>query len=428
MGKRRAALAPILLHQGMQPRQHPKLPPRLLRAAALVTLGALMCAAAGCSFLPFAFFTTASVVMPQNTSLAMSGVRGVYTTASIASDERDVNTMMRDNVLTFKAQSALMTAHAGDGVQVRAYNGELFAVGVVDTQADRDRVILAMQNVKGVGDVKGYIRLRDTEAPMNRMGDDALAMRARLALGRHILHKNAGVDIQAVDGQLCLMGVVGTHAEALDLIQYVESVTGKPALSLLSIHEEYATGRQQTNRVYLLRPDDDTVLSAEMRLREPNPLSNAPVRPEREAAFAEAPDAPTATVASAAAPARDYAAEAPAGGSNGPVYRAAVTPPPRLTPIMKAPAIAPARIAEARPAMPRIAAASAGSARAHASRRLEAMAHAERNPLARAELLALAGKIATDRELSISDRLSVAADMATQAEARNKIQDMLAQY
>lgn len=421
MGKRRNALAPILLPKGMTRRTHQKFPSRVLRAAALSALGALMCGAAGCSLLPFALFTTASAVVPQNTSLAMSGVRGLYTTASIASDERDVNTMMRDNVLSFKAQSALMTAHAGGGVQARAYNGEIFAVGVVDTEADRDRVIVALRNVKGVDTVKGYIRLRETETPANRLDDDALAMRARLALSRHILHKNAGVDIQAVDGQLCLMGVVGTHAEALDLIQYVESVTGKPALSLLSIRDEYATGQKQTNRIYLLRPDDDAILSAELHMQDPNPLPNAPVHvaPAGEPPFASDP------AAQGAAP-HDYAANAPAGGSNGPVYRAAVTRPQRLASAIPAPP----RIAAARPVIPRIAPAptAAGSARTHASRRLEAMAHAESNPLARAELLALAGKIATDRELSISDRLSVAADMATQAEAKSRIRDMLDQY
>ncbi len=419
MDKRRNVLAPILLPKGMTRRTHPKLPSRILRAATLTTLGALLCGAAGCALLPFALFTTASAVVPQNTSLAMSGVRGIYTTASIASDERDVNTMMRDNVLSFKAQSALMTAHAGDGVQARAYNGELFAVGVVDKEADRDRVITALRSVKGVESVKGYIRLRETEAPANRLDDDALAMRARLAMGRHILHKNAGVDIQAVDGQLCLMGVVGTHAEALDLIQYVESVTGKPALSLLSIHEEYATGQEQTNRIYLLRPDNDAILSAELHMDEPNPLPNSPVRvaPNSEPPFASDP---------ASTPC-DYAADAPAGGSNGPVYRAAATPPPRLAPAIAKP-LRPAfpRIAAARPVMPRIA--PTGSARAQACHRLEAMARAEGNPQARTELLALAGKIAADRELSISDRLSVAADMATQANAKSRIRDMLDQY
>ena len=54
---------------------------------------------------------------------------------------------MRDNVLTYKAQSALLTAGGSRDVQVRSYNGEIFAVGVVDTLADRDRVIRAMRLV-----------------------------------------------------------------------------------------------------------------------------------------------------------------------------------------------------------------------------------------------------------------------------------------
>jgi len=358
---------------------------RTLRAVLLAALGPLLFCVGGCAMLPFAIATTASFAMPQNASFAMTGVKSVYTTASIASDERDINTMMRDNVLTYKAQSALLTADGSRDVQVRSYNGELFAVGVVDTQADRDRAIRAMQNVKGVGAIKGYIRLRGFEAPINRLADGKLEDSARLALSRHLLHKNSGVEIQAVDGQLCLMGVVGTHAEALDIIQYVETVTGKPALSLLAIRDEYASGQTQTNRLYLLRPGDDSVLHAAMR-DDPNPLPSAPIRMVRAGQTAPPPSI----------------------HDSGPVYRAAVTP-PRGQP---APALAPA----------------VNKVRAHAQQKLAAMARQEANPLARAELLALADQIAQDRELSISDRLSVAADSSRHPQAKSKILAMLAQY
>ena len=90
------------------------------------------------------------------------------------------------------------------------------------------------------------------------------------------------------------------------------------------------------------------------------------------------------------------------------MYRAAVTPPRSLS----APALAPA----------------VNKIRAHAQQKLAAMARQEANPLARAELLALADQIAQDRELSISDRLSVAADSARQPQAKSKILAMLAQY
>jgi len=313
-------------------------PKRILRAALMAAFGLWLFCAGGCAMLPFAITTTAGLAMPQNASLAMSSVKGVYNTAYLASDERDMNTIMRDNMLSLKAQSAMLTAQGSADVQVHAYNGEIFAVGVVDTQADRDRVIRAMQNVKGVGAIKGYIRLRDSEVPINRLADGKLEDSARLAMSRHLLHKNSGVEIQAVDGQLCLMGVVGTHAEALDIIQYVETVTGKPALSLLAIRDEYASGQTQTNRLYLLRPGDDSILHAAMR-DDPNPLPSAPIR--------------MASSGQAALPQGSH--------DSGPVYRAAVTPPRSLS----APALAPA----------------VNKIRAHAQQKLAAMARQEANPL-----------------------------------------------
>ncbi|OIO05978.1 MAG: hypothetical protein AUJ49_00425 [Desulfovibrionaceae bacterium CG1_02_65_16] len=384
------------MHSGMKNRRRTAAPPRALRAVIMVALGLWLFCAGGCAMLPFAIATTASFAMPQNASFAMTGVKSVYTTASIASDERDINTMMRDNVLSYKAQSALLTAGGSENVRVRAYNGELFAVGVVDAQADRDRVIRAMQNVKGVGAIKGYIRLRDSETPVNRLADGNLETTARFAINRHLLHKNSGVEIQAVDGQLCLMGVVGTHAEALDIIQYVETVTGKPALSLLAIRDEYAAGQTQTNRLYLLRPGDDSVLDAAMR-DDPNPLPSTPIRIAQAAGGVPAGPVAQSVSALRAIPAMRTAQ------NTGPVYRAAVTPPPALA-----------------PALNRV--------RAHAQQKLAAMARQEANPLARAELFTLAAQVAQDRELSISDRLSVAADSATQPQAKSRILAMLAQY
>ena len=96
--------------------------------------------------LPFALTTTASFVMPQTASLAMSGIKSAYQGAYLASDERDMNTILRDNMLSLKAQSALLTAQGSSDVHAYAYNGEVFAVGVVNTQDDRDRIITAAGN------------------------------------------------------------------------------------------------------------------------------------------------------------------------------------------------------------------------------------------------------------------------------------------
>lgn len=383
---------------------------RLARPAILAALGIWLFCAGGCAMLPFAITTGASLAMPPTASLAMSGVKGAYNTAVIASDERDINTMVRDNMLTLKAKSALMAAEGGKDVEVLALNGDLFAVGSVATLAERDEIINAMRQVPGVGDVKGHLRLRDPETSPSLSADDSLENSARRALSRHLLHKNAGVEVEAVEGELCLMGVVGTHAEALDLIQYLESVTNARVMSLLAIRNEYATGRTETNRLYLLAPGEGDPLGT-LRLHEDAPalpwgaISLAQTGPAREVhaastALASPLASPRATVARRTAPGE---------------YRAAVT----------RPAIASARpqVAPAHAVAPAV-----NKVRAQMQQKLISLAKREHNPQAQAELLTLANQVAQDRDVSISDRLSVAAAQATQLQAKAQIEKLLALY
>lgn len=347
--------------------------------------------------LPFAI-SGASLAMPQNASLAVSGVKGAYNTAYLASDERDMNTIVRDNMLTLKAKSALLTVKGADDVQVLALKGDLFAVGTVKSTAERDEIIRAMQQVQGVGSVKGHLPLRDPEVPPSMSADANLENRARMALSRHLLHKNSGVEIQAVEGELCLMGVVGTHAEALDLIQYVESVTGARAISLLAIRNEYATGRTETNRLYLLEPSDAPA---------PRGLSLYPDAPEA----APLPRTPIVLAKTMHPAPANQAAEYRTSS-----YRASAYLPPARPVAITSPSAAPSPVQAWNPA------------RAHMQQKLTSLAKREQNPQARAELLALANQVAQDRDVSISDRLSVAAAQATQQQAKAKIEALLSLY
>lgn len=402
-------------------------PARLPRPAIWVALGLWLFCAGGCAMLPFAITTGASLAMPPTASLAMSGVKGAYNTAVIASDERDINTMVRDNMLTLKAKSALMSAEGGGEVEVLALNGDLFAVGTVGTLAERDEIINAMRQVPGVGDVKGHLRLRDPETSPSLSADDSLENSARRALSRHLLHKNAGVEVEAVEGELCLMGVVGTHAEALDLIQYLESVTNARVMSLLAIRNEYATGRTETNRLYLLAPGDADPLGT-LRLHE-----DAPALPWGAISLGQTGPAPEAD----ALLARPLA---PAARRTAPgEYRAAVTRPPLASvrpavPAAKAavhstaPTATHAEIARPQVAPAHAAVPAVNKVRAQMQQKLISLAKREHNPQAQAELLTLANQVAQDRDVSISDRLSVAAAQATQLQAKAQIEKLLELY
>lgn len=339
-----------------------------LRALVLGLLALMLCGTGGCAMLPFALSTTASLAAPRTASLAFSGVKNIYQTAQLAADERDMNTILRDNMLTMKAKSTLLTEQAAADVQVYAYNGDIFAVGTVENETQRNYIINTLQSVKGVDEVMGVLRMRDLENPYAGLKDDFLENTTRMALSRYVLHKNAGVEISAVQGEICLVGVVGTHAEALDLIQYVESVSGTRAMSLLAIRDEYAAGKPENNHRYLLAPSPE---HAPARAPEPARLA--------EAKTSQLPAAPTMT-------------------------RSAM--------------------ADNQPAQPVV----WNKARLRLGAQLKSLAKNLKDPSAKAELLTLAGQVTTDRDVSITDRLSVAAAQATNQHARLKIQSLLALY
>jgi osmotically-inducible protein OsmY len=382
------------------------LPARFLRPALLAALGLWLFCAGGCAVLPFAITTGASFAMPATASLAMSGVKGAYSTAYLASDERDMNTILRDNMLTLKAKSAVMSAKGGDDVEVLAINGDIFAVGTVQSLAERDEIILAMQKIEGVGTVKGHLRLRDSETPGSLSADSSLQNQAHMALSRHLLHKNSGVEVQAVDGELCLMGVVGTHAEALDLIQYIETVTSARVRSLLAIRNEYATGRSETNQLYRLSSSGEIDQRSLVQYSEELPLPNAPILFSQTAA-GQAP-APHTTLAAQVAQTRPVAAHAAIARS----HAIAVTKPHIAQPTTQPTAAAP----------------TWNKARAHMQQKLIGLAKSVQNPQAKAELLTLADNVAHDTDVSISDRLAVAAAQATQAQSKAHIEKLLTLY
>ena len=80
--------------------------------------------------------------------------------------------------------------------------------------------------------------------------------------------------------------------------------------------------------------------------------------------------------------------------------------------------------AKAQPAEPAV----WNKARVRLGAQLQTAARQLKNPTAKAELMTLAMQVTTDRDLSITDRLSVAAAQATSQHSRHKIQSLLALY
>lgn len=381
-------------------------PARIPRLPLLALLGLLLFCTGGCAMLPFAL-TGASFAVPPAASLAMSGAKAAHKVGFVATDERDPNTIMRDNMLALKGQSALLNGQGARDVHVYAYTGDIFAVGLVDSVEERDQIIRTLRGVRGVDEVKGLIRLRGEPKIYARMSDTALQNYVRMSVGGHLLHKNGQVEIDAVNGELCIMGVVGTHAEALDLIQYVESITGARANSLLAIRDEYAAQQPDTNRRYLLATSEevrDPYASATMAGQSGQPGQSGQAGQSGQPGLSALPG--LANVANM-------------GGLVGPRLTLPVSPVAYPRAALTAPPTN-----DEHPALRT----AWNKTRLRLGERITAMAKREKSELARSELLALAGHITTDRDLSITDRLSVAAAQARDPHAKHAINTLLSAY
>lgn len=216
------------------------------------------------------------MAVPQTASLAITAASTVHKTVLIAADERAADDMLSDKLLTFQAQALLLTEPHTD-LEATCYNGDIYLVGEFATPTDRDRIIARLQEIDGVRSVKGVIKqqspdLLATVKPTVTDSHAETVIEAGLFKELHI--RSANVDVEVVQGEAVVIGVVRDKEEGDRIIDIVKRLRPKSdrkvtVTSLLAYQDAYESGRTQANETYALMTQKQVLASVDTGSKTP---------------------------------------------------------------------------------------------------------------------------------------------------------------
>ena len=232
------------------------------KLAVIIALLFAVCFSGGCAVVPALVTTGASFAVPQAASVAISAASTVHKTALIAADERDMDDMVSDKMTTIRAQAALLS-EPGVDVDAQCLNGDLYVVGEYATPEDRDDLVASLQQIEGVQSVKGVLKpMPDSLVALVEptISDKHAETVIEAGLLKELNFKSANVDVEVVQGEAVIMGVVEDDAEARSVVALVERLrphTSHPVkvTSLLAAQDVFEQGGRQANDDFVLLTD-----------------------------------------------------------------------------------------------------------------------------------------------------------------------------
>ena len=232
------------------------------KIAVIIALLFAACFSGGCAVVPALVTTGASFAVPQAVSVAISTASTVHKTALIAADERDMDDMITDKMTTIRAQAALLS-EPGVDVDAQCLNGDLYVVGEYATPEDRDEMVASLQQVEGVQSVKGVLKpMPDSLVALVEpaISDKHAETVIEAGLIKELHIKSANVDVEVVQGEAVIMGVVEDDAEAHAVVALVERLrphSSHPVkvTSLLAVQNVFEQGGRQANDDFVLLTD-----------------------------------------------------------------------------------------------------------------------------------------------------------------------------
>lgn len=223
-----------------------------------------------CAVVPALVTTGASMAVPQTASLVITAAGTVHKTVLYAADERDTQDIFADYMLTVQAQAMLLSEPEVD-MDATCFNGDIYLVGDYTTVADRDRVISRLSELKGVSSVKGVVKERPTSLtamvePTITDNHAETVIETGLLGELHI--KSANVDVEMVQGEAVIMGVVRDKEEAQHVIDVVKRLRPKSkreikVTSLLAFQDVHDKGGVQENQMYALHAETPQTMVAD---------------------------------------------------------------------------------------------------------------------------------------------------------------------
>lgn len=235
-------------------------------AIIMILLFALL--SGGCAVIPALVTTGASFAVPQTISLAMTAAGTVHKTVLYAADERNTGEIISDKMKTIQAQAMMLDEQIS--ADATCLNGDIYVVGEYSTPAARDHVIEELQSIEGVNSVKGALKPMPTK--LSELVEPTIAdthaetvIETGLLAKLHV--KSANVDVEVVQGEAFIIGVVEDAAEAQSVVNIVEGLRPKSdrplkVTSLLALQDSYEAEKQQPNQIFALLTQSQMLAAA----------------------------------------------------------------------------------------------------------------------------------------------------------------------
>lgn len=355
----------------------------MMKHVAAIIILLSLAVSGGCAVVPALVTTGASLAVPQTASMVITAASTVHKTVLFAADERSADDMFADKLLTLRAQGILLTEPQAH-MEATCFNGDIYLVGEFATPADRDRIITRLRSIKGVRSVKGVIKQQPSEMmaglkPAVSDGHAETVIEAGLLKELHI--RSANVDVEVVQGEAVVMGVVYDKAEAEDVIDIVKGLRPQSehpikVTSLLAYQDVHESGAMQANEMYALH-------SSKQMLAAAVPTPDIPVTESETPTVNPTPTDPDMEIDESPALEKLYARYIPAKPSTW------------------------------------------QKARRKMKARIFDLAKSETNPQAKKELITLSTRVLKDKNVSIERRLLKTLNSTQQSSVRKQVAKIL---
>jgi hyperosmotically inducible protein len=191
----------------------------------------------GCAMVPFGIGLIPGA--PAYVSSLIGSGQSVYETAM---DERTTEQQMLDAIVAGHAQAELYKNKdiRADQITTYCYFGKLYLVGEYDSQEQLRTIYECVDKVEGKRQVISRLYLRDENGENNFFSDQATYADLRAQLMADFEVTSTPVEVQIVQGDIILLGVIHDKAERDRIVAHAMSMEGVNRVVSYLYHQENA--------------------------------------------------------------------------------------------------------------------------------------------------------------------------------------------
>ncbi|MEZ7198208.1 BON domain-containing protein [Pseudodesulfovibrio karagichevae] len=217
----------------------------------------------GCAMVPFGIGLIPGA--PAYVSSLIGSGQSVYETAM---DERTTEQQMLDAIVAGHAQAELYKNKdiRADQITTYCYFGKLYLVGEYDSQEQLKTIYQCMDKVEGKRQIISRLYLHDENTDSTFFSDQAKYAELRTQLMADFDVTSTPVEVQIVQGDIVLLGVIHDKAERDRIVAHAMSMEGVNRVVSYLYHQENAGPEPQ-------------IMSAQLA-PEPSPAKKIPPPPK----------------------------------------------------------------------------------------------------------------------------------------------------